>query len=120
MDDLLRAGRLADGFLEAADVWLVETSTPLAERQAARLGEGVRWARTLDEVPVGEPLILVANELLDCLPARQFIRTAAGWDEQVVGVGADGGLAFGRVPAGARLPDAREGAVCEVSGAQEA
>src|SRR5438105_4543272 len=28
MSDLLRAGRRAPGFVEAADVWLVETSTP--------------------------------------------------------------------------------------------
>src|SRR5690349_21953950 len=38
MDDLLRAGRALPGFLEAADVWLVETSAPLEALQAARLG----------------------------------------------------------------------------------
>ncbi len=121
MSDLLRAGRLSPAFLAAADVWLVETSEPLVARQAARLdGAGVRWARGLDEVPGGEPLILIANELLDCLPARQFVRTAAGWAEQVVGLDAEGGLAFGLVPAAADLPDAREGSICEVSASQEA
>ena len=120
MADLLRAARALPGFLEAADVWLVETSQPLVARQAERLGDRVRWAATLDEVPGGEPLLLVANELLDCLPARQFVRTATGWDEQVVGVDRRGRLVFGRVPAAAPVADAREGAVVEVSGAQAA
>jgi SAM-dependent MidA family methyltransferase len=65
-------------------------------------------------------MILVANELLDCLPARQFVRTATGWAEQVVGLGQDGRLAFGLVPTGLPLPDAREGAVWEISAPQEA
>jgi len=120
MDDLLRAAAVLPGFLAAADVWLVETSEPLRARQAARLGDDVRWAASLDEVPAGAPMLLVANELLDCLPARQFVKTAAGWAEQVVGLGDGGALAFGRVPAGLTLPDAREGVVCEQSAAQTA
>lgn len=120
MDDLLRAGRSLPGFLEAADIWLVETSGPLRAQQAARLGDRVRWTASLDEVPGGDPLILVANELLDCLPARQFVKTAVGWTEQVVGLDPRGALAFGRVPTGEPLPDAREGAIAEVSGPQTA
>jgi len=120
MSDLLRAARVSPDFLEAAQVWLVETSEPLAALQAEKLPDTVRWARALDEVPGGEPMILVANELLDCLPARQFVRTATGWAEQVVGLGRDGALAFGLVPASVPLPDARDGAVCEISAAQEA
>lgn len=120
--DLLRAAAKVPGFLEAADVWLVETSGPLRNLQADRLGDQVRWASSLAEVPDGAPLILVANELLDCLPARQFVRTAAGWAEQVVGLGPDGRLAFQltATPVGALLPDAREGVVFEQSAAQEA
>ncbi|OYX04407.1 MAG: SAM-dependent methyltransferase, partial [Caulobacter vibrioides] len=64
-------------------------------KQAARLGEGPRWVSRLDEIPGGAPIILVANELLDCLPARQFIRTRTGWAERVIGLDADGALAFG-------------------------
>jgi len=122
MSDLLRAGRRAPGFREAADVWLVETSGPLRALQRERLGDDVRWAASLAEVPGGAPLILVANELLDCLPVRQFVRTAAGWAEQVVGLDANGGLAFGlaATPAGALLPDARDGVVYEQSAAQAA
>src|SRR5580693_9452750 len=50
--DALRAARLAPDFLAAADLWLVETSAPLAARQRERLGATpARWARSLDEVP---------------------------------------------------------------------
>ena len=122
MSDVLRAARMAPDFLQAAEVWLVEVSGPLRALQAERLGGGVRWARSLDEVPGGAPVLLVANELLDCLPARQFVRTAVGWAEQVVGLDARGRLAFGlaATPAVGLLPDAAEGAVFEQSAAQAA
>jgi len=122
MGDILKTLRHAPGFLEAADVWLVETSAPLRRLQAKRLGEVVSWASALAEVPDGAPVILIANELLDCLPARQFVRTPIGWAEQVVGLDAAGELTFGlaNTPAGALLPDAPVGQVFEQSAAQAA
>lgn len=122
MIDVLRAARMAPDFLAAADVWLVETSAPLAALQQRRLGDQARWAASLDEVPGDAPLILIANELLDCLPARQFVKTAAGWAEQLVGLDASGRLAFtlNPTPVAALLPDAREGTVFEQSAAQAA
>ncbi|HEX4711002.1 class I SAM-dependent methyltransferase [Phenylobacterium sp.] len=123
MSDILRTARHAPGFLEAADVWLVETSQPLRALQRDRLTQDeVRWAASLDEVPGGAPVILAANELLDCLPARQFVRTTIGWAEQVVGLDADGELAFGLAPtpASGLLPDAAPGEVYEQSAAQAA
>ena len=122
MEDLLRAAGHAPGFLDAADIWLVETSPPLAEQQRARLGRGVSWTTSLEAVPAGAPLLLVANELLDCLPARQFVRTVTGWCEQQVGVTPRNKLTFRLEPAPAdlTLPDARVGEVFEHSSAQEA
>jgi SAM-dependent MidA family methyltransferase len=122
MGDILKTVRHAPGFLEAADVWLVETSAPLRALQADRLGERVNWAASLPEVPAGAPTILIANELLDCLPVRQFVRTAIGWSEQVVGLDADGELAFGLAPTpvAALLPDAQPGQAFEQSAAQAA
>ena len=127
MADMTRAlGRAAPGFLGAAEIWLVEISEPLRKAQAARL-EGLqpRWAQSLDGVPGGAPLIVVANELLDCLPARQFVRQPGGWAERRIGVDAHGRLAFGLspVPAGFAPPPAlaavEPGALIEVSPAQE-
>jgi NADH dehydrogenase [ubiquinone] 1 alpha subcomplex assembly factor 7 len=127
MSDLLRAVRLSPGFLAAADPWLVETSAPLKAAQAARLADGPltpRWVETLDEVPEGAPLLLVANELLDCLPARQFVRTSHGWAERMVGLDDAGELAFGLGAALPNLPttagDAPAGAILEHSPAQAA
>jgi SAM-dependent MidA family methyltransferase len=124
--DLLRAARLDPGFMDAADVWLVETSAPLIAAQTTRLAQAPltpRWATSLAEVPDGAPILLIANELLDCLPARQFVRVASGWAERVVGVDEAGGLAFGlgAVPPGV-MPDldAPPGAVVEVAAAQAA
>jgi NADH dehydrogenase [ubiquinone] 1 alpha subcomplex assembly factor 7 len=121
MSDLLRAVRLAPDFLAAADLWLIETSRPLTERQRQTLGQAPltpRWAADIDEVPAGAPILLVANELLDCLPARQFLHTPGGWIERLVGLGPDGGLAFGLAPS--QTPVLANAPVLEVSPGQEA
>jgi SAM-dependent MidA family methyltransferase len=122
MSDVLRAVRHAPGFLDAADLWLVEVSEPLKALQHERLGEAPQWAATLSEVPDDAPIILIANELLDCLPARQFVRTAAGWAEQVVGLDRHGALTFAlaNTPVAGLLPDAAVGQVYEQSAAQTA
>jgi SAM-dependent MidA family methyltransferase len=125
MRDVLRAAALAPDFPAAAELWLVETSKPLAALQRESLrGFAATWAETLEDAPEGAPMILIANELLDCLPARQFVRTERGWAERLVGLGQGGGLAFGLSsrPAGLipePLRDAPVGAVVEVSAAQE-
>ncbi|MFA5601591.1 MAG: SAM-dependent methyltransferase, partial [Phenylobacterium sp.] len=98
MSDILRLARLAPDFAAAADLWLVEVSAPLHEAQRRRLEGGPvapKWAAALSEVPGGAPLLLVANELLDCLPVRQYLMTPQGWAERLVGLDAAGGLAFG-------------------------
>jgi len=121
MADILRAARLTPDFRAACRLWLVETSPPLRRRQAERLADAApRWAASLADLPDDGPIFLVANELLDCLPARQFLRTDRGWAERVVGLGPDGALAFGLTPTTACFPDAPIGAVMERSPAQEA
>lgn len=126
MADMMRAaGRVAPDFASAAEIWLVETSAPLRARQADRLAAlRPRWASDLGATPEGAPLIIVANELLDCLPVRQFVRDPKGWSERRVGLG-QGGLAFGLSPAPSGfappsgLADLAPGALIEVSPAQE-
>lgn len=124
MSDMLRAARLAPEFLAAAEVWLVEVSAPLRAAQRGKLGDEVRWSASLGEVPGDAPLVLVANELLDCLPARQWVRTARGWAERLVGLSEDGALAFALGGEAPPFPSgwAREapGDVLEVSPAQAA
>ena len=130
MLDMRRAlARAAPDFLAAAETVLVETSAPLRAVQAAALaGAPMRWAASLAEAAGDAPFILVANELLDCLPVRQFVRTdpAGAWAERRVGVDAAGALAFGLSPppAGFAPPPGLErtppGVVAEASPAQAA
>ena len=130
MADMRRAlVRSAPGFLAAADTVLVERSPPLRARQAEALADAapVRWAASLDETDADPaPMILVANELLDCLPVRQFVRGAGGWAERRIGLDAAGALAFGLAPPPADfappagLEATPPGVVVEVSPAQAA
>ena len=129
ISDALRVARLDPGFLAAAEVWLVEISAPLIAQQRTRLA-GVRpaprWAASLAAIPTDAPLILVANEVLDCLPTRQFVRTEGGWAERAVGLDDAGELAFGLAPPAPTPPDgivgvaAAAGQVAETSPAQQA
>src|SRR5665213_3903615 len=74
--DALRAARAAPGFLAACEVWLVETSAPLrAVQKAAMAGMAARWVESLAAVPTDAPLIVLANEFLDCLPIDQDVLT---------------------------------------------
>lgn len=97
MQDILRAAKLRPAFLDAAHVWLVETSGRLRHEQQRRLrdaGIATDWADAFADVPPA-PMLIVANEFFDCLPIRQFVRTGTGWRERLVGLDASGGaLAF--------------------------
>lgn len=105
MADALRAARVAPGFLEAVDLVMIEPSAPLRAVQARTLAEAdvnPRWVSGLDRIETDAPVILIANEVLDCMPARQFVKTEDGWAERRVGVSdadevAAGGLVFGLV-----------------------
>lgn len=123
MSDLLRAARLAPQMVEGLEVTLVETSAPLTLIQRKKLaGSPIHWVTRLDEVAGDGPVIIIANEVLDCLPARQFIRTATGWAERMVGLTDKGDLTFGLSPRPVEglFPTAPQGAVLELSAAQEA
>lgn len=126
MSDALRAARLAPEFINAAELWLVEPSDPLRSLQEEALAGATlspSWSPDFAHIPDGAPLIVLANELLDCLPARQFLRTDKGWAERMVGLDAGGALDFGLVPS-ARPDGAPEdlapGLVWEISPAQRA
>jgi NADH dehydrogenase [ubiquinone] 1 alpha subcomplex assembly factor 7 len=83
MADALRAiRRAAPDFAAALRVHLVETSPRLRAAQAARVPDAV-WHDALASVP-GVPMILLANEFLDALPLRQFVRRGEGWTERFV------------------------------------
>ncbi len=93
MDDALRMIRAtAPAFARALRLHLVETSPRLRALASRRLPDA-EWHARVEDLPDG-PLLLLANEFLDALPIRQFVRRGAGWTERFV----DGG-AFVEAPA---------------------
>jgi NADH dehydrogenase [ubiquinone] 1 alpha subcomplex assembly factor 7 len=120
--DALRATRGIPGFHKALRLHLVETSERLRAVQAARLtGFDVGWHSRFGEVPRG-PLLLVANEFFDALPAHQLVATARGWVERALDLDADGRFTFclgeQRSALSPPLPEAAPGTVAEVSPAR--
>ena len=121
MADALRATAAVPGFHAAMRLVLVEGSRPLRAEQSARL-ERFRplFADNLDALP-GHPLFLVANELFDALPVRQFIRDSDLWRERLVGA-SETGLHFALSEAAplaaleSRLADTAPGDMVETSG----
>ena len=94
--DAIRAWRSVPEFLQHASLALIETSPTLRAQQTAALADcpmPLRWIASLDEVAAG-PLIVIANEFLDALPVRQFIRRDGAWRERHVECAADGTFVF--------------------------
>ena len=83
MRDACRAvHQVMPGFGAALRLHLVETSPRLRAIQAELLPDAT-WHDTVDTVPPG-PMVLLANEFLDALPIRQFVRREDGWAERFV------------------------------------
>ena len=119
MADALRAGAAMPGFRQAVDLVLVETSPVLRDAQKRALapsGVPARWSDTLDDAPDG-PLIVLANEFFDALPARHYVRSPEGWRERMIGLGEGGALAFNLADAvePTLKAEAPQGAILELS-----
>lgn len=122
MSDALRAAGGVPAFIDAVHVHMVETSPVLKERQLSALrnvGVSIDWHDALKTVPKG-PSIVLANEFLDALPIRQFVRDGGQWCERMVGLSegrfifeAGAPLEKGAVPE--NLADAPDGSIFEVS-----
>ncbi|MDF2798804.1 MAG: class SAM-dependent methyltransferase [Devosia sp.] len=97
MADMLRVACRAEGFRDALQLRLFETSPGLIAEQHRRLEPyEPQWINSFDKVGPG-PLLVVANEFFDAMPIRQFVRTEQGWNERLVGL-SDDKLAFGLSP----------------------
>lgn len=130
MKDVARTlARLAPDLHDGASFRLIETSDRLAAAQAAAL-EGMpasfTWHKSVEDLP-RRPVLIVGNELFDAIPMRQYVKTANGWRERCVGIGARGELVFmagagaldpGLLPADA--DSAAEGSVFEIAPARAA
>jgi NADH dehydrogenase [ubiquinone] 1 alpha subcomplex assembly factor 7 len=84
MGDLLRTSATVPDFRRALCLHLVETSAPLRFAQEQQLGQFAPvWVPRFDDLPES-PMLVVANEFLDALPIRQFVRHGAHWSERMV------------------------------------
>jgi len=129
MDDMVRTiKKLSPDFFDHARVILIETSQKLRSVIAEKLKPhelAIEFADTVEKLPLC-PLILVSNELLDCLPIHQYVRGQGGWHERMVALDAAGHLCFSLSPHlidSALLPphanDAPLGTLIEISPARE-
>ena len=120
--DIRRAARVAPGFASALRSHFVETSASLRARQAEALApfdDKLRWHDALRDIPPS-PALIVANEFLDCLPVRQFVKADGAWRERLIGADRTEltfGLAREPLPSPAIIPaalrDAPDGAIFE-------
>jgi NADH dehydrogenase [ubiquinone] 1 alpha subcomplex assembly factor 7 len=86
MTDALRAiANAAPEFRAALRLHLIEMSPRLRAIQGERL-PGASWHNGLETLP-DAPILLLANEFLDALPIRQFVRRGEVWMERFVADG---------------------------------
>ncbi|MDW6022315.1 class I SAM-dependent methyltransferase [Mesorhizobium sp. BAC0120] len=130
MKDMLRVlGRLGPDLWGSASVAMIETSPRLVAVQKATLGDLAdrpEWHETIDTLP-RQPLLIVANELFDAIPIRQYVKADGRWMERAVGLTEARELMFTARPGApdpALLPPdaatAPDGAIAELSPARTA
>ncbi|HMK41179.1 MAG TPA: SAM-dependent methyltransferase [Methyloceanibacter sp.] len=117
--DASRAWRSMTQFAGCVSLALVETSPTLREIQKKALSlsrQPVQWCETIDDVPRGRPLIVLANEFLDALPIRQLVRRAGLWRERRIALGPHNALTFadGDIVDDDTLPVAPDSAILEM------
>ncbi len=128
MRDILRATGKLPRFLQAARINLVETSPALktAQKDTLKQYRNINWCEAPHNVS-GAPCLIIANELLDAMPVRQYIKVAGQWHERCIALGDDDRLCWvlgtGTI-APALLPkgheDETDGSVFETSPSREA
>ncbi|KAJ9135191.1 hypothetical protein P3X46_032400 [Hevea brasiliensis] len=115
MADLLRGASKFKSFTESLHIHMVECSPVLQKLQYCNLkcvdehtaGEGVEkrnistlagvpisWHASLEQVPSGLPVIIIAHEFYDALPIHQFQRASRGWCEKMVDIVEDSTFRF--------------------------
>ena len=124
MSDALRATKHVPGWHEALQLHLIETGQTLRGIQENIMAPySPRFHENLADLPQDVPIVLLANEFLDCLPIRQFQLRNGGWHERLVGLDFAENLAFTLDRRALQLPLANkfeDGSIAEISPAREA
>lgn len=130
MSDLLRtAAKISPEFTAAAKITMVEISDRLTAIQRTTLGKhplAIDWHKAFSDIAPG-PIILVANELFDAIPSRQYVKVKGRFVERMISIDADDNLVFAAgsgsidpalLPAGSDI--APEGSIFEIAPARNA
>jgi NADH dehydrogenase [ubiquinone] 1 alpha subcomplex assembly factor 7 len=95
MKDLLCAN---PEFAAQINIHIIEISPRLQEIQKENLREfKINWWENFNDFYAANsdlPIYFIANELFDCLPINQFVKTANGWREKLVGLNEQGNLDY--------------------------
>ena len=96
MRDILKTARLDPGFAAAARPFLVEISPRLRDVQRQTLGGDAQKCTWIDDISglPDTPALIIANELFDAIPLRQFVKSGEVWRERLVGISPGGQLTF--------------------------
>ncbi len=85
MADIVRICAKVPGFMDAAQIHLIEISPVLKARQRETLsGLDVYWHDDLSGLPNDKPIFFIANEFFDALPFKQFIYKGGKWAERLI------------------------------------
>jgi SAM-dependent MidA family methyltransferase len=102
MADMLRTiEKLDPSAINTFDIHMLETSDRLIGIQKNTLKSSkfsITWHKKFDTLPK-QPFGIVANELFDAIPIRQFIKTADGWQERCIGLNSNEAFCFLATPA---------------------
>lgn len=115
MRDALRAAQSVPTFLDAVDLHFVEPSPVLRQTLAEQFApQDPVFLDDLAQAPTDHPILVIANEWLDCLPVQQYSRVGDAWHERVIGLNDAGELQFGlneqAAPPGLTFPEEQSGA----------
>ena len=98
MKDLLNFAKKIPYFLERFNISIIEVSPKLQEIQKHNLQEfTINYYNNFTDFYQNYndcPIFFVANELFDCFPIDQLIKTENGWAERLVGIGNNDELSF--------------------------
>jgi SAM-dependent MidA family methyltransferase len=99
MADAWRAARAVSGFTDAAQLHFLEPSPVLRTRLTERFADQRPvFLEHFEDIPQDEPVLVIANEWLDCLPVQQYARVGETWHERVIGLNDANELTFGLNP----------------------
>jgi len=125
MADIVRTCAKVPGFLDAAQIHLIEISPVLKAKQRETLsGLDVHWHDDLQSLPNDKPIFFIANEFFDALPFKQYIYKGSKWAERLVDCNDDAFVFTEQMVMfdpldGVNLPLPEEGKVFEISRARQ-